>query len=303
MCHNLQKASSSSGSDDDKILVFDSNLPVTASLPTNVLPFSSMEDLVSSVKGDIDVVLTVLPNDAAVRDVILNFLQLQSKFYDDVSGKEGSSTLFIDSSTISPSTTRELNNIIYLKNGNAAMLDAPMSGGVNGAENGSLTFMVGSNDDQNFERAKTILMKMGNKVVRCGDVGMGGAAKLCNNLALGVQMIGICEAMLLGEEFGIDPLVLASVMNSSTAKCWSSEICNPHPDVAALSNAPASKKYGGGFSVDLMLKDISLAIDSSGSSSLPLSSTASQMYSLAKSHGHDKQDFGVIFEFLKGKKA
>lgn len=320
MSRNLVEKSSSKHDDDDdnnnSILLYDKFLPESLLLPQNsnsTQVFTSLEDLVSSVQGDIDVVITVLPSDAAVKEVILDVTRLQSTFYDTeneaisvtTAGTKGRKTLFIDSSTISPSTTRELHNIISERSGqmSATIVDAPMSGGVNGAKNGTLTFMVGSHNDETFEQAKKTLLKMGNKVVRCGDVGMGGAAKLCNNLALGVQMVGICEAMLLGEEFGIDPLVLASVMNSSTAKCWSSEINNPHPDVAALTDAPASKQYGGGFSVDLMLKDIGLAVDYSSTNSsanLPLSSSARQLYSLAKSHGHDKQDFGVIFEFLKG---
>jgi 3-hydroxyisobutyrate dehydrogenase len=311
MCCNLAKAAPSSSSDEDnKILAFDKTLPVDGSLPQNVQTFDSIENLVSSVQGDIDVVLTVLPNDAAVRNVILDLLQLQkkqNKEYPSTNSKNNSRTLFIDSSTIHPSTTRELNQIIssYDDQRDRAIVDAPMSGGVNGAKNGSLTFMVGSSNDKSFEQAEAVLMKMGKKVIRCGEVGMGGAAKLCNNLALGVQMIGICEAMLLGEEFGIDPLVLASVMNSSTAKCWSSEVNNPHPDVAALTNAPASKQYDGGFSVELMLKDMGLAVKASGDSNtpLPLSSAACQLYSLAKNQGHDKQDFGVLFDFIKGKKS
>jgi len=300
MCHNLV-ASSQQSFDRERILAFDKQLPPAASLPQNVQIFESMEELITSAEGKIDVVLTALPNDAAVKDVILDILRVKSK----LNGDKRSNTLFIDVSTISPSTTKELNSIMSSNGGGCTMVDAPMSGGVKGAEKGSLTFMVGSKDDQTFETAKTVLMKMGRKVIRCGDVGMGGAAKLCNNLALGVQMIGICEAVLLGEEFGIDPVVLASVMNSSTAKCWSSEINNPHPDVAALAGSPASKQYHGGFSVELMLKDMRLGVGISKASnvSLPLSSKARKLYSLAKSHGHEKQDFGVLFEFLKGQKG
>ena len=179
-----------------------------------------------------------------------------------------------------------------------------MSGGVKGAEQSTLTFMVGCNNDATFELSKVTLSKMGTNIFRCGGIGMGGVAKLCNNLALGVQMIGICEAMNLGDKLGIDPTILSNVMNSSTAKCWSSETNNPHPSVASLTGSPASRNYDTGFGVSLMLKDIGLAIDAGNNNkhiALPLSSAARQLYCLAENHGYGNKDFSIIFELLKGR--
>ena len=189
-----------------------------------------------------------------------------------------------------------------------------MSGGVKGATDATLTFMVGADhveEGSPFETVRPLLEIMGSRVVLCGKPGTGAATKLCNNLALAAQMIGICEAFNLGEALGVDPVVLSDVMNTSTAKSWSTNVQNPHPAAAANIHEttggevspPASRDYQGGFGTRLMLKDLGLAVSAGQAEgvALPLGSTAKELYRLADSHGHGDKDFGVMLQFLRGK--
>lgn len=136
-------------------------------------------------------------------------------------------------------------------------MDAPVSGGVLGAKNATLTFMVGG-EQQYFEKAQSILSLMGKTVKNCGKAGMGQTAKICNNLALGIQMRSIAEAMKLGAKMGIDSHVLKSVMEISTSSCWSLTKNNPQPGVD--SSSPSSNNYIGGYACGLLRKDLDLAI-------------------------------------------
>jgi 3-hydroxyisobutyrate dehydrogenase len=145
---------------------------------------------------------------------------------------------------------------------------------------------------------------MGQRVMYCGKSGTGSATKLCNNLALAAQMVGICEAMNLGDALGVDPIVLANVMNTSTAKCWSSQVNNPHPKVAAaIGTGPASNDYKGGFGTKLMLKDLGLATQVAKDLhvGLPITSLSKELYQLADLRGLGDKDFGVLLQFLRGK--
>jgi 3-hydroxyisobutyrate dehydrogenase len=156
-----------------------------------------------------------------------------------------------------------------------------------------------------LEKAMPYLDCMGQRTIDCGGAGAGSAVKLCNNLALAAQMIGICEAMNLGESLGVDPVVLADVMNTSTAKSWSCEVNNPHPAVAVAKGGktPSAEDYEGGFGTKLMLKDLSLALSAGAEAgvSLPLCSTSKELYKLADAHGLGNKDFGVMLQFLRGK--
>merc|ERR1712216_7218 len=148
------------------------------------------------------------------------------------------------------------------------MIDAPVSGGVGGAAAGTLSFMVGANTKADLEDAKGVLDIMGSNIFHCGDNGAGEATKLCNNLLLGISMVGVCEAYALGEKLGLDAKVLASVINTSTGRCWSTDTYNPFPGV--MEGVPASRDYEGGFGSALMLKDLGLAIDAAKSGNQPL---------------------------------
>jgi 3-hydroxyisobutyrate dehydrogenase len=247
--------------------------------------------------SDCDLVFTMLPSCKAVDSVMDNLVQ---------STPESSrSRVFVDSSTVSPATSRKWHQVWSDKG--HGMVDAPVSGGVKGAADGTLTFMVGSQSEEHLNKAKPYLEMMGKGVISCGGPGSGAATKLCNNVALAAQMVGICEAMNLGEALGVDPIVLADVMNSSTAKSWSCEVNNPHPAVAAKKGGsglgpPASRDYEGGFATRLMLKDLGLAIASAEDVkvALPVTTASRELYRMAELRGFGQKDFGVLLKFLRG---
>eukprot|EP00545_Synedropsis_sp_CCMP1620_P000880 CAMPEP_0119029764 /NCGR_PEP_ID=MMETSP1176-20130426/40687_1 /TAXON_ID=265551 /ORGANISM="Synedropsis recta cf, Strain CCMP1620" /LENGTH=301 /DNA_ID=CAMNT_0006986119 /DNA_START=188 /DNA_END=1093 /DNA_ORIENTATION=+ len=235
------------------------------------------------------IIFTMLPGCQAVDAVILPLLQASPN-----------PSIFVDCSTVSPSTSRKWNEEAAKLN--HTLVDAPVSGGVKGSRDATLTFMVGATEDSNaFHQVRPLLELMGKRVISCGGPGTGAATKLCNNLALATQMIGICEALNLGEELGVDPNTLTGVLNMSTAKCWSSEVNNPHPDVA--DGTPAFNDYRGGFGSKLMLKDLGLAVAAGEEVgvALPLGTTSKELYRLATLRGMGEKDFGVMLQFLRGK--
>ncbi len=235
-----------------------------------------------------DIVITMLPSSPHVREVYLGAGDLLA------SVKPG--TLLIDSSTIDPHTARDVAAAAAQRN--IIMLDAPVSGGTAGAEAGTLTFMVGGNAAA-FETSKPILAKMGKNVVHCGAAGTGQVAKICNNLILGISMIGVSEAMNLGASLGIDPKLLAGIVNTSSGRCWSSDTYNPYP--GAMENVPASRGYTGGFGVDLMLKDLGLAMDAAKQTKQAtiLGAMAHQLYQTWSAMGSGGKDFSSIIDLYK----
>ena len=142
---------------------------------------------------------------------------------------------------------------------------------------------------------------MGKNMVRCGETGTGQIAKICNNLLLAISMIGVAEAMKLGEVLGIDPNKLASIVNTSTGRCWSSDTCNPYPNI--LPNAPASRGYTGGFGADLMLKDLGLAVDAARQARQPvfMGALAQQLYQSMSQQGLGGLDFSGIIKLYGAK--
>lgn len=230
-----------------------------------------------------DIVVSMLPAAKHVREVylgehsILEVLQAGS--------------LCIDSSTIDPQTIQEVAAAAQAKQ--IRVCDAPVSGGTLGAKDGSLTFMVGA-DVETFEAVKPVLSCMGKNLVHCGDVGTGQVAKICNNLILGISMTAVAEGMALGAKLGIDPQALAGVINSSTGRCWSSEIYNPWPDIC--ENAPSSRGYTDGFAAQLMLKDLGLAVDAAQQADQPivLGSMVQKLYQQLCQEGNAHLDFSSI---------
>jgi 3-hydroxyisobutyrate dehydrogenase len=182
----------------------------------------------------VDVVVTMLPSSPHARAVYTGENGVLSTI------KSGA--LLVDASTIDPTVSRELALAAAQKG--AAFIDAPVSGGVGGATNGTLTFMVGGAREA-FDKAKPILECMGKNVVYCGGPGNGQVVKICNNLVLGISMIGVSEAMNLGIKLGMDPKTLAGIFNTSSARCWSSDTYNPVPGV--IDGVPSSRNYDGGF--------------------------------------------------------
>lgn len=238
-----------------------------------------------------DYIVTMLPSNPHVLSTYLdegNILE---------SASEG--TVLIDSSTVDPAVSRKIGK--QADERGMMFIDAPVSGGVGGASAGTLTFMIGGSIAA-FEKSKEVLSDMGSSLVHCGDVGTGEIAKLCNNLSLGIQMIATSEALNLGEQLGMDTKVLSEIMATSTARCWSLDTYNPCPGV--LDGVPASNDYNGGFGSALMLKDLGLATDAGKAAgvSLPLGAQAQEFYRLISNHGLGGKDFGVAFQFLKGKK-
>jgi 3-hydroxyisobutyrate dehydrogenase len=240
--------------------------------------------------GGAELVITMLPSSPHVRSVYLDGEGV-------LSGAARGVTL-IDSSTIDPHTAREV-AALAAQHGNP-MADAPVSGGTGGAEAGTLTFMVGGSSEV-FDKIAPVLRHMGKNIVHCGESGTGQVAKICNNLLLGITMIGVSEAMNLGTALGIDAKVLAGIINTSSGRCWSSDTYNPYPGV--MDNVPAARGYTGGFGADLMLKDLGLAVDAAKLSKQPvvLGALAQQLYQMFSAQGAGGQDFSAIINLYRHK--
>ncbi|KAI0227010.1 3-hydroxyisobutyrate dehydrogenase, mitochondrial [Lamellibrachia satsuma] len=207
-----------------------------------------------------------------------------------------SGSLLIDSSTIDPAVSKDMAAIAETHS--ASFVDAPVSGGVQAAKDAILTFMVGGKEAP-FEQAKVLLSNMGKNVIHCGDVGTGETAKICNNMMLAISMIGLSEVTNLGIKLGMDPKLLAKVMNMSSGRCWSSEVYHPYPGI--VETAPSNRNYEGGFGSALMVKDLGLAQNAATATRAPtpLGSAAHQLYRLMTNLGYDKKDFSSAFLFLQ----
>jgi 3-hydroxyisobutyrate dehydrogenase len=240
-----------------------------------------------------DVVVTMLPSSPHVKQVYTD--PQHGLFAADVT----KSVLLIDSSTIDPAVSRSVIQKAHEKG--HKMVDAPVSGGVGGAEKATLTFMVGG-EAVHFQAAKPFLEAMGKNIVHCGLPGTGQVAKIANNLVLAVSMIGVSEGMNLGVKQGIDPKVLAGIINSSSGRCWSSDTYNPCPGV--MEGVPSSRGYTGGFGSALMKKDLGLAVQAASDvqASIPMAALAHQIYTLLAESGAATKDFSFVYEFLKGNK-
>ncbi|XP_012262382.1 3-hydroxyisobutyrate dehydrogenase, mitochondrial [Athalia rosae] len=270
-----------------KLTAFDVNAAAVSSL---VEAGANGASNAAEASEDADMVISMLPSNQHVLECytgengILNSVR--------------NNALLVDSSTVDPAISEEVG--IRAKRSGVRFVDAPVSGGVNAASAGTLTFMVGGSKSD-FEDAKQVLTALGSRVIHCGNIGTGQATKLCNNMLLAISMIGTAEAFNLGERLGLEPKVLASVINSSSGKCWSSELYNPVPGV--VENVPSSNEYKGGFGTALMTKDLGLAQSAATrtEASIPLGSLAHQIYRATMGHGFGKQDFSVVYQFLKGK--
>ncbi|CEL95590.1 unnamed protein product [Vitrella brassicaformis CCMP3155] len=242
---------------------------------------------VAHVAREARVVMTMLPATKHVKAVYLGETGLLANL-----GEKGS--LIIDSSTIDPVSAEEVNK--EATSAGYRMVDAPVSGGVPGAVDATLTFMVGGTDD-NFKATQPLLAMMGKSVVHCGGPGKGAAFKVCNNLILAVSMLGVSEGFRLAESLGVDLNKFASVVNTSSGRCWSSDTYNPAPGV--MDNVPASRDYVGGFAIDLMVKDLGLALSAAEVTKAPLPATkeAHRLYGQVAAKGHGSLDFGSVYKY------
>jgi 3-hydroxyisobutyrate dehydrogenase len=233
-----------------------------------------------------EAIVSMLPNGKIVESVYAN----------DVIGHAPISALLLDCSTIDVATARQVAELASA--GGYAVVDAPVSGGIAAANGGTLTFMVGG-DPQSFARAEPILAKMGKAVIHAGGAGAGQAAKICNNMILGSQMIATCEAFAMAEKLGLDLQTFYDISSKASGQSWSMTSYCPVPGVGPTS--PADNGYQGGFATALMLKDLKLAMEAAGSvgADVPMGKRAAELYQAFSDAGQGGMDFSAIIETLK----
>ncbi len=235
-----------------------------------------------------EVIISMLPASAHVESLYLGEQGLLAQL--------GAGTLVIDCSTIAAASARKVAQAAAARG--LECLDAPVSGGTGGAMAGTLTFMVGG-ESSALERARPLLEKMGSNIFHAGAAGAGQTAKICNNMLLGILMIGTSEALAMGVANGLDPQVLSEIMRRSSGGNWALEKYNPMPGV--METSPASKGYAGGFGTDLMLKDLGLAQENAMAvkASTPLGGLARSLYAAHSLAGHGALDFSSVIRLLQ----
>ena len=243
----------------------------------------------SAAAMDAEIIITMLPEGDHVTDVYLGDGGVMKSCQ--------AGTLLIDCSTIDVATARAVAGAA--ETAGLLMVDAPVSGGVGGAAAGTLTFMVGGSD-QAFARAEPVLKAMGHKIVHTGGAGNGQAAKICNNMMLGIQMLSVCEAFALADKLGLDPEKLFEVSSTSSGQCWSLTSYCPYPDV--LEGTPASNGYKPGFTTNMMLKDLRLAQQAAAVTGAvtPLGAETTALYAMHVNGGNGALDFSSILKMLRG---
>jgi 3-hydroxyisobutyrate dehydrogenase len=239
--------------------------------------------------ADAEVVVTMLPAGAQVRQVYTGAA--------GIFGAARNGALLVDSSTIDVETARTVAKAAAERGFD--MLDAPVSGGVGGAVAGTLTFMVGGST-AGFQRAQPVLQAMGKTIVHAGPPGNGQAAKICNNMMLGISMIAVCEGFALAEKLGLDWQKLFDIASNSSSSCWAMTKYCPAPGM--VPSAPANRDYQAGFTTDMMLKDLKLAQQAAhtAGASTPLGAEAAALFQLLANTALGTKDFSVIFRLIRG---
>ncbi len=253
---------------------------LVASAPEGVTQAATLLDAVLHQEA----IITMLPNGEILRDVAANVIDGMAP-----------NTLFIDCSTVDVGSARAVAELITALGHD--VVDAPVSGGTVGAEAGTLTFMAGGRPEA-FARAAPLLDIMGQKAVHCGDAGAGQAAKICNNMILGITMIGTCEAFALADKLGLDRQAMYDVVSTSSGQSWSMTTYCPAPGVGPTS--PSDNDYKPGFAAELMLKDLDLsqqAADEAGAATA-LGKMAAEMYRAFVEGGGKGQDFSAMLPHL-----
>jgi 3-hydroxyisobutyrate dehydrogenase len=245
------------------------------------IAFNAIADAVAGAEA----VVSMLPNGTIVHQV----------YSADVFGNAPAGALLLDCSTIDVGTARTVAQAATAAG--YAMVDAPVSGGIAAANGGSLTFMVGGDDDA-FTRAEPILSAMGKAVIHAGAAGAGQSAKICNNMILGATMIATCEAFALAEKLGLDLQTFYDISSKASGQSWSMTSYCPVPGVGPQS--PADNGYQGGFAAALMLKDLKLAMEAAGDagSKVPMGERAEQLYAAFVESGAGGTDFSGIIRTL-----
>ncbi len=238
---------------------------------------------------DAEVVVSMLPAGKHVRAVYMNG--------DGVIAHAKKGALFIDSSTIDVESARAVSKAAAEKG--FPMLDAPVSGGVGGATAGTLTFMVGGDADA-FARAKPVFEKMGKNIFHAGASGNGQAAKIANNMLLGITMIATCEAFNLAEKLGLDAQTFYNISSTASGQSWSMTSYCPAP--GPVPNAPSNRDFKPGFAAAMMLKDMRLAQEAAhaAKAATPLGAQAEALYALMEAAGKDDLDFSGVMKLIRG---
>ncbi|MEO1721785.1 MAG: 3-hydroxyisobutyrate dehydrogenase [Pseudomonadota bacterium] len=235
-----------------------------------------------------EIVVSALP---AARHVMAVYLGGDGILADAAAG-----TVFIDTSTIDVESARKVS--AAAAEAGHMMVDSPMSGGVGGAEAGTLTFMVGGSDAA-FAAARPALEAMGKNIFHAGDAGAGAAAKICNNMMLAIQMIAVSEGLNLAERLGLEASKLYEISSTATARCWSLNDYCPAP--GPQPNAPSNREYKPGFAAALMLKDLRIAMEAAtgAAAHVPLGAHATQLYTMMETAGMADRDFSAIIKLLR----
>ncbi|GME24475.1 3-hydroxyisobutyrate dehydrogenase [Neofusicoccum parvum] len=279
---------------EDTLVIHDINTAALSKFKQESGPQSvHVAENVREVAEKSETIITALPEPHHVRGVYANMLIPPTLL--DAAGTKP--RLFIDVSTIDPQSSLEVANAVH-SSGQGKYVDAPMSGGVVGAEKGTLTFMVGA-PDEIIDRVREILSLMGKRTVHLGPASSGLKGKLANNYLLAINNIATAEAMNLGIQWGLEPKALADLINTATGKCWPSEVNNPVPGV--VEGSPASKGYAGGFGLSLMNKDLKLALKGADEYNikLGLGEPAREIYDAASEHPECKgKDFSVVYRAM-----
>ncbi|WP_166425205.1 3-hydroxyisobutyrate dehydrogenase [Paraglaciecola sp. 20A4] len=257
---------------------------------------SAANSAVDAVDGA-DIVISMLPAGKHVQSLYLGDSERGTAGLIDVLTEN---TLVIDSSTIDAATSILVADALREKG--MRFLDAPVSGGTAGAAAGTLTFIVGG-EETAYQSALPVLQAMGKNIFHAGQNGAGQIAKICNNMLLSVLMLGTSEALQMAIDNGLDPKVMSDIMLQSSGRNWTLELYNPCPDV--MPNVPSSNNYKGGFMVDLMRKDLGLALDTAlkSHSSTPMGAIAQNLYNMHSMQGNGQRDFSSIFELFSAQKS
>ncbi len=248
---------------------------------------TAADSAAAAAKGA-EIVVTMLPAGRHVRQVLVD---------DGALAAAEMGTLFIECSTVDVATARDMH--AAAEEAGMAMVDAPVSGGTAGAAAATLTFMVGGSDEA-FARAEPVCATMGKAVIHAGGPGNGQAAKICNNMILGVTMIGVCEALVLAEALGLDHQKLYDISSKSSGSCWSLNTYCPVPGPVPAS--PANNDYKPGFTAEMMLKDLKLAQEAAqaGGAATPMGAAAAALYGLFVNSGRARTDFSGIIKMIRG---
>ncbi|WP_440997792.1 3-hydroxyisobutyrate dehydrogenase [Arhodomonas sp. SL1] len=269
-----------------EVTVFDLSAEAVATLTQ---AGAAAADSAAAAARGAEIVITMLPAGHHVRQVY--------EGDDGLLAHLDSSTLAVDCSTIAPEEARAVAE--QARQHSVPFVDAPVSGGVGGAKAGTLTFICGG-ESEAVERARPVLDDMGKAVFHAGPGGAGQVGKMCNNMLLGVLMIGTSEALNMAEANGLDPAVLSEIMKESSGNNWALQVYNPYPGV--MEKAPASNGYQPGFMAELMAKDLGLAMHMAVNSgtATPMGALARSLYTTHAAQGNGKRDFSSILQFLKG---